>query len=145
MRTHSAYKVEYLSKSSSMVKFDYTILYVSDVERSLQFYEQAFGFARKFLMPDYGELLSGETTLAFAAKTLAAGNLPEGFLESSLTERPFAIEVGMVSDDVAQTLANALQAGAVLAAAPKQKPWGQVVAYVRDPDGFLVEICSPMN
>jgi hypothetical protein len=26
----------------------------------------------------------------------------------------------------------------------KQKPWGQTVGYVRDPDGFLVEICSPI-
>jgi lactoylglutathione lyase len=25
---------------------------------------------------------------------------------------------------------------------PKKKPWGQTVAYVRDLDGFLVEICT---
>ncbi len=27
---------------------------------------------------------------------------------------------------------------------PNTKPWGQVVAYVRDLDGFLIEICTPM-
>jgi hypothetical protein len=28
---------------------------------------------------------------------------------------------------------------------PTVKPWGQTVSYVRDLDGFLVEICSPMG
>ncbi|MFO0110274.1 MAG: VOC family protein, partial [Alphaproteobacteria bacterium] len=28
---------------------------------------------------------------------------------------------------------------------PEQKPWGQTVAYVRDLNGFLVEICSPVG
>lgn len=27
----------------------------------------------------------------------------------------------------------------------KFKPHGQTVAYVRDPDGFLIEICTPMG
>ena len=27
---------------------------------------------------------------------------------------------------------------------PVAKPWGQIVAYVRDPDGHLVELCSPL-
>ena len=30
-------------------------------------------------------------------------------------------------------------------AAPQQRPWGQVVSYVRCPDGTLVELCSPMG
>jgi hypothetical protein len=27
---------------------------------------------------------------------------------------------------------------------PLSKPWGQIVPYVRCPDGTLVEICSPV-
>ena len=30
-------------------------------------------------------------------------------------------------------------------AAPKTKPWGQTVAYVRCPDGTLVELCTPIG
>ena len=30
----------------------------------------------------------------------------------------------------------------VVANAPVTKPWGQTVAYVRDGDGVLVELCS---
>ena len=28
---------------------------------------------------------------------------------------------------------------------PKQQPWGQVVGYVRDPFGTLLEIASPTD
>lgn len=61
--------------------FAYTILYVQDVEQALAFYETAFGFVRRFLHDSglYGELETGSTTLAFAATTLAAANVPGGF------------------------------------------------------------------
>jgi catechol 2,3-dioxygenase-like lactoylglutathione lyase family enzyme len=28
---------------------------------------------------------------------------------------------------------------------PLEKPWGQVVAWVRDPNGILVELATPMD
>ena len=39
----------------------------------------------------------------------------------------------------------ALAAGATAVRAPAKKPWGQIVSYVRDNNGFLVEICSPVT
>ncbi len=130
-----------------MIQFAYTILYVKDVEQSLRFYETAFGFSRKFISPDaqYGELISGETTLSFASVQLAKSNLANGFTESSLTEKPFAIEIGFTTNDVEQTVAAAVKTGAQLLEKAKTKPWGQTVAYVRDPEGFLIEICTPMS
>lgn len=127
-----------------MVKFGYTILYVENVEKSILFYENAFGFSRKFVTPenDYGELSTGETTISFASKKLASQNLKDGFIESNLTDKPFAIELGFIADDVAQTVQQAISWGAKLVTEPKQKPWGQIVAYVRDLDGFLIEICT---
>ena len=133
-------------KPNPMIKFAYTILYVRDVTRSVTFYETAFGFARKFISPDndYGELLAGETTLSFASFMLAGSNLRDGFIDSSLDNKPFGIEIGFTTDNVEETLNNAIAAGATLVEKPKTKPWGQTVAYVRDPDGFLVGICTPM-
>lgn len=129
-----------------MIKFAYTILYVSDVEKSVAFYEKAFQFSLKFISPDstYAELITGETTLSFAHKELASSNLPEGFQESSLSAKPFAIEIGFTTENVENLLEQAIQAGGILVAAPKQKPWGQTVAYVRDLEGFLIELCTPM-
>jgi lactoylglutathione lyase len=129
-----------------MIKFAYTILYVEDVVETINFYEQAFGFTKKFITPDnsYGEVISGETTLSFASKTLALSNLKDGFIESNLNEKPFGIEIGFTTNDVQATINMAIEAGAKLYAAPKEKPWGQVVGYVRDLDGFLIEICTPV-
>lgn len=130
-----------------MLKFAYTILYVSDVEKSIEFYETAFGFSRKFLAPgnEYGELATGETTLSFASVGLANSNLKQGFAESNLKNKPFGIEIGFTTANVDSAVDAAVKAGAVLIEPAKTKPWGQVVAYVRDPDGFLIEICSPMD
>ncbi|MCD0466572.1 VOC family protein [Flavobacterium sp. ENC] len=130
-----------------MIKFGYTILYVENVETAIAFYENAFGFSRKFVTPenDYGELSTGETTLSFASKKLAAQNLKEGFIESNLEAKPFAIEIGFITDDVTETVQKATTFGAVLVKEPTQKPWGQIVAYVRDLDGFLIEICTEVE
>jgi catechol 2,3-dioxygenase-like lactoylglutathione lyase family enzyme len=58
--------------------------------------------------------------------------------------QPLGIEIGLVTDDVAAACRRAEENGARVLAAPKLKPWGQTVAYVRAPDGCLVEICTPM-
>lgn len=130
-----------------MVKFGYTILYVQNVEKSVAFYENAFGFSRKFVTPenDYGELSTGETTISFASKELAAQNLKDGFIESTSDNKPFAIELGFITDDVPKLFQKATSFGAVLVKEPTQKPWGQIVAYVRDVDGFLIEICTEVK
>ena len=130
-----------------MIKFGYTILYVENVEESVAFYENAFGFSRKFVTPDgdYGELITGETTLSFASKALASKNLPDGFIESSLEDKPFAIEIGFIVENVPEVLQKATSFGAVMVSEPVEKPWGQVVAYARDLNGFLIEICTEVK
>ena len=130
-----------------MVKFGYTILYVENVEESIAFYENAFGFSRKFVTPegDYGELITGETTLSFASKKLASQSLKEGFIESSLEDKPFAIEIGFITENVPEVLQKATSFGAVIVSEPVEKPWGQIVAYARDLNGFLIEICTEVK
>lgn len=128
------------------MKFSYTILYVKDVAQSVAFYEKAFGLKEQFIhqSKQYAEIETGGTTLAFASNELAKSNLPQGFQENSLLNLPAGIEVGFVTDDIAAALSRAIEAGAVVVVDAKVKPWGQTVAYVRDLDGILVEIASPM-
>ena len=130
-----------------MIKFSYTILYVNDVTRSIEFYEAAFGFKRKFIAPgnSYGELDTGNTTLSFASIEQATSNLKNGITESDLKQKPQAFEIGITTDNVDNLYKHAIKCGAVAEAAPADKSHGQTVSYVRDPDGFLVEICSPMD
>jgi lactoylglutathione lyase len=130
-----------------MISLAYTILYVKDVTKSIEFYEQAFGLSRKFITPDntYGELETGATTLSFASIEFAKSNLKTGFIENNPDNLPFAQEIGFTTDNVEETVKGAVDAGAVLAVEAQSKPWGQVVAYLRDPDGFLIEICTPVS
>ena len=129
------------------MKFGYTIIYVTDVAASLSFFESAFGLSRRFLHEsgDYGELETGETTLAFASRELGSMNFPQGFVAACESSKPLGIEIVLVTPTVAQAHAKALSAGAAELIAPESKPWGQVVSYVRCPDGTLVEICSPVG
>lgn len=130
-----------------MVNFAYTILYVQDVTKTVHFYEKAFGLSKKFIAPDnsYAELNVGKTTLSFAQVELAKSNLKDGFLESNLLDKPLGIEIGFTTKHVEQVVKSAIEAGATLIEPIKQKPWGQLVAYVRDLDGFLIEICTPIQ
>jgi uncharacterized glyoxalase superfamily protein PhnB len=137
----------FLEKAAAMIKFAYTILYVPDVLRAIEFYERAFACQRKFITPDnsYGELATGDTTLSFASIELARTNLKDGFTESDIRKKAFAMEIAFTTENVAQVYKQATKAGATAESAPELKPHGQTVAYVRDPDGFLVEICTPMG
>jgi lactoylglutathione lyase len=128
------------------MRFGYTILYVRDVRASLDFYERAFHQRRRFLHESgqYAELETGGTALAFAAVELAASNLPEEFRPAAAGESAPAFEVCFVSDDVGGAFERAVREGAEPVTPPQTKPWGQDVAYVRDPDGTLVEIASPV-
>lgn len=127
------------------MRLGYVILYVRDVTRSIAFYEDAFGLTRKFVHDAglYAEMDTGSTTLSFAAYGLAKSNLPCGFRENDPRRQPAGMEIALVCEDVPAAYARALSAGAVAVCAPVQKPWGQVVAFVRDRDGIVVEICSP--
>lgn len=129
------------------MKFAYTILYVPEVVRAIEFYERAFGFQRGFVHEsgEYGELQTGQTTLSFASLVLANSNFDGEVTPSDPQRPPYAFEVAFSTDNVAAAFARATAAGAIPVSPPKQKPWGQTVAYVRDLNGNLVELCTPMT
>lgn len=126
------------------MKLRYTILYVEDVAATLAFYADAFGIQRRMLHESgqYGELDTGATTLSFSALALmeSLGKTPG---------RPHpqypTFEIAFETDDVAAGYGRALAAGATPVQGPEDMPWGQTTAYVRDLNGFLIEICSPVG
>lgn len=75
------------------MKLGYTIIYAPKVESSLRFFEHAFGFEQRFLhnSADYGELSTGETTLAFASHQLGAMNSPDDHIRAHLLNQTCAI------------------------------------------------------
>ncbi|WP_067862443.1 VOC family protein [Neptuniibacter marinus] len=129
------------------MKFGYTINYVSDVDRALSFFEQAFDMKRKFITDekDYGELDTGETVLSFASHELGKLNLQGEYVSASESKDPLGIEIALVTDDVILAHNQAIKSGAIELKAPESKPWGQMVSYVRCPSGILLELCTPIG
>lgn len=130
------------------MRFRYTLLYVADVAASLRFYEKAFGLKQRFLAEggQYGELeVDGPVSLGFVGNRQARSNLPQGYRSNDPQAEPGGFEVAFVTDDVQAAYDRAVKAGATPAAPPAKKPWGQVIAYVRDLDGVLVELAAPMD
>lgn len=129
------------------MKFAYTIVYVADVAASLAFFEAAFGLPTRFLHESgsYGELETGATALAFADHATALDSVGGEYVAAGNSAAPLGMEIGLVCDDVAAAFERAVKAGATALNAPKTKPWGQTVAYLRCPDGTLVELCTAMG
>jgi lactoylglutathione lyase len=120
------------------------VLHVTDIERTLDFYERAFGLQPRFADESglYAELETGATALAFTERRFAAqqacataGGQPD--------EPAAPCELAFAVDDVQHAFDAALAAGATPVRPPTAKYWGQVVAYVRDPDGHLLQISTP--
>ena len=130
------------------VSLGYVILFVKDVSASLAFYEAAFGFSRRFFHYEngnaYGELETGATRLAFVSLELANSHMKRDVASPSLDGPPRGFEIALVTPDVPASYACAIQEGATAVSEPAAKPWGQIVAYLRDNDGHLIELCTPL-
>ncbi len=96
------------------MKFGYTIIYVPHVATSLEFFNRAFGLERRFLHESgtYGELETGETTLAFASHELGEMNFPTGHIKAHSSAQPLGIEIALVTSDVTTAHKRAIAAGA---------------------------------
>lgn len=128
------------------MRLGYTLIYVSDVAATVAFYESAFGLPQRFIHESglYAEMATGETTLSFAAETMAEMN-GLAIRPNSPRDLPAGIEICLVTDSPEEAYDHAVAAGALAVKAVEEKPWGQRVGYVRDLNGCLVEICSPIH
>jgi len=130
-----------------MIKYGYTIVYVSDVKSTLEFYKKSFSLSCRFFHEsgDYGELETGSTVLAFASYELGKSNLPNGYISAGESEVPLGIEIALVTEEVEKAHKSAIGNGATEIREPEKKPWGQLVSYIRCPSGILIELCMPIN
>ncbi|MBH8563017.1 VOC family protein [Nostoc sp. CENA67] len=128
------------------MKFGYTIIWVNDVAKTVEFYEKAFGLVRRTLRDTgkfiWAEIETGDTTLAFSSISEAETLFPGGFYANDPTQPPALIQISFITPDVGTAYMKALGAGAKAIDAPKAQPWGQTIARVRDPNGVLVSLVS---
>ena len=129
------------------MRLGWTIVYVKSVEAAVRFYRRAFGLELRFITDEkqYAEMDTGATALAFASNHFAGTALPLPIRENDPDEPPAGFTISLLSDDVQADFDHAVAAGATALAAPERKPWGQTVAYLRDPDGVLIELATAIE
>ena len=121
---------------------DYVILIVDDLDRALNFYTEVLGLRLGHRSGDYAQMDTGTTRLGFytrdaMSKTLGMSlKLPEN-------EAP-AFEIGFKVSDVDDAYKELVANGASPVTSPITRPWGQRTAYVRDPDGHLIELAQDL-
>jgi lactoylglutathione lyase len=125
--------------------FGWCVLYVGNVEESTRFYAGALGLSIRFVHESggYTELETGGTALALCDRAGAAQSCAMTF-EHPNNQAPTS-NITLVCSDVAAHWAHALHFGAEPISAPAAKPWGQVCAYLRDPDGHLIELATAIE
>ena len=113
---------------------DYTILVVDDLDRSVAFYTDVLGLTLAHRAGAYAQFDTGTCRLA----------LYERAAMDALVGPGATFEIGFKVDDVDARFAELVAAGATAAVEPATRPWGQRTAYVRDPDGHLVELAQSL-
>ncbi|HEU4582834.1 MAG TPA: VOC family protein [Polyangiaceae bacterium] len=128
--------------ASATPKLKYIILYVEDLDRAVGFYQKAFQLEEKMRQGPYAEMNTGAVTLGLVTRDFVGEHtgikLPAG---GGASEIAFVVSEAAVP----KQFEAALAAGGTSVLKPRKQPWGQLVSYVRDPDGHLVEICSPTD
>lgn len=112
---------------------DYFIVYVSNMQRSVQFYRDTLGLPLKFTSPGWSEFSTGATTVALhmtgATLPEQAGPVPAG-----------SAQLGFIVDDL-QAVYEELRAQDVkFSMPPKEQPSGITLAVLHDPDGLGIAL-----
>ena len=122
---------------------DYVVLVVTDLDRSLAFYTDVLGLPLGHRSGPFAQLVTGTTRIALYEREAMATTLGVDSLRSPPADAP-AFELGFKVDDVDAAYRQVTAAGAQPATPPTDRPWGQRTAYVRDPDGHLIELVTDL-
>ncbi|HEY7165124.1 MAG TPA: VOC family protein [Candidatus Binatia bacterium] len=121
---------------------DYVILIVSDLDRSLEFYTGILGLKLGHRSGEYAQLNTGRTRVALYTRSAMEKTLRIS-LEAPAANAP-GFELGFKVADVDSAYKQVIASGAEAAIAPTDRFWGQRTAYVRDPDGYLIELAQDL-
>ena len=122
---------------------DYVILIVEDLDRALHFYSGVLGLRLGHRSGDYAQLDTGTTRLALYTRSAMAQTLGMPLVAPAANAPGF--EIGFKVPDVDAAFNELVGRGALPVVPPTHRVWGQRTAYVRDPDGHLVELAQDLR
>lgn len=122
---------------------DYVIVIVEDLERAVKFYRDCLGLSLRHRAPDYAQFATGSTRLGLYTRNAMSRTLGAPLAEPSGDAPGF--EIGFKVGDVDKAFQELVAWGAAPAMPPTTRPWGQRTAYLRDPDGHLLELAQDLR
>lgn len=120
-------------------QIDYTMIIVSDMERSVEFYRDKLGIPLKFQSPEWTEFQTGTTTLA-----LHGGGVPQQHgANGDPSKQAGTCSIGFNVPDVDQTFEDLKVKGVFFVMPPTQREGeGIKLAVAIDPDGLPVSFAQ---
>ncbi|MGY3240309.1 putative glyoxalase superfamily protein PhnB [Bradyrhizobium sp. USDA 4472] len=122
------------------MKLASTRLIAADIKALVGFYENVTGKTAEWLAPVFAEIVTPSATLAFGSVETVA--LFQAGSAEPAANRTAIIEFQV--DDVESEFAR-LRDQAEVVHAPKLMPWGNLAAQLRDPEGTLVGLYTPVS
>ena len=120
-------------------QIDYTMIVVSDMQRSVEFYRDKLGIPLKFQSPDWTEFATGATTLALHGGGIPSQSPPSG----DPSKVAGACSIGFNVDDVDKTYEELKAKGIRFVMPPTQREGeGIKLAVALDPDGLSVSFAQ---
>ncbi|MDQ2937632.1 MAG: VOC family protein [Acidobacteriota bacterium] len=116
-------------------QIDYTMVVVSDMSRSVEFYRDRLGITLKFQSPDWTEFQTGTTTLALHGGGTKSTTPPAG----DPTKQAGSCSIGFNVADVDKTYEELKAKGITFVMPPTQREGeGIKLAVCVDPDGLPI-------
>jgi catechol 2,3-dioxygenase-like lactoylglutathione lyase family enzyme len=123
---------------------DHITIVVADLERSVRFYAEVLGMER-VVRPDFGFpgawFVSGRTFIHMNVAGPEAGQAGFPPLGANQPARGFHFAFEVADCDQAAEQLRAMEMEIVTG--PRSRPDGARQLYIYDPDGHLIELCSP--
>ncbi len=119
------------------IHYLHTKLQVSDLDVAIRFYEAAFGYTVRSRRPGPQDSEIAFMVLPGEANEIQLCRYPD---EEEVVVPPRLMHLAYRVGDLDAVLPQALQAGAVLVSEPYVLPSGSRVAFIRDPQGYEIEL-----
>ena len=127
-----------------MLRDPLPVLYTRDLPRALAYYCDTLGFEAGYRFPDDGDPEFAVVRLGDSALAFSAAQTPQALLGISMGREP-RFELCLFCDDVDSEVARLAAAGAPVLRDAEDMPWGERVAYVRDPDGNPIQLTQQLD
>jgi catechol 2,3-dioxygenase-like lactoylglutathione lyase family enzyme len=122
----------------------FPILHVDDVERSVRFYAESFGFEVAFRFPEEGPLEFAYLRLGEAGIGIG-GRKPPAVPDWPAEHELGSFQLCVYADDTDAAAGRLRALGVTQLTAPRAMPWGEKLAFFEDPDGNLIHVTAVLD